>query len=216
MRIQVLSVASTIVLAFFVGLGAGTAFADEEPTPTPTPRPATGQTLTDIAKDTKLKTERGDTSKDSIVISNENLAEYASKGAVTEAKPGKNYQARGPNAAGIQMVDPATLEADRRKLYWQQMYVQQLSIVSSLERQIEQLDRDIPGLWNDFYARDDPAYRDGVIKPRLDQSLNRRDELEAQLAAERPKLQQIRENARRDGAEPGWFRELKLPTPPKE
>ena len=65
-------------------------------------------------------------------------------------------------------------------------------------------------LTDDFYSRDDPAYRDGVVKPKLDQSLRRREELERQLAQEEPVLEQIKVDARRDGADPGWFRELNL------
>lgn len=186
------------------------AHAESEPTPTPTPRPAGGQSLTDVAKDTKLNTEAAGATDGSIVITNENLQEYASKGKVTEAKPAVNREAVGPNAPGVEMVDPEEQQALQRKYYWQGKYVQQLSKVQSLRRQIQQLDTDIPGLWNDFYSRDDPAYRDGVIKPKLDQALNRRKELEQQLAEAEPMLERIKIDARKDGAEPGWFRELGL------
>jgi hypothetical protein len=97
--------------------------------------------------------------------------------------------------------------------HWRQTYTQQLERIAAIERQIADLDYQIPGLWNDFYSRDDPAYRDGVIKPKLDRALVRRDELAKQLEDERPKLQQIKEDARKDGAEPGWFRGIQEPTP---
>jgi len=56
-------------------------------------------------------------------------------------------------------------------------------------------------------------YRDGVIKPRLDRSLERREKLGVLLLEEEPKLAEIKEKARQDGAEPGWWREIKEPTP---
>jgi hypothetical protein len=189
---------------------AAATWAASEPTPTATPRPGGGKSLTEVAKDKKLNTDAAGTSDGSIVITNENLQEYASKGQVTEAKPSVNREAVGPNAPGIQMVDPKEQQALQRKYYWQGKYVQQLSMIQSLRRQIQQLDADIPGLWNDFFSRDDPAYRDGVVKPKLDQSLDRRKELEEQLAAAEPMLEQIKIDARKDGAEPGWFRELGL------
>jgi len=207
---RLVAMASLVMLVGVIGF----AQAESTPTPTPHPTPTGKQSLTDVAKNKKLNTDADGDPGGPIVITNENLDDYASKGGLTEIKGSIKNVAEGPHAAGVVMVDPDAHEADQRKYYWQQLYAQQLSKIASLKRQIQQLDRDIPGLWNDFYSRDDPAYRDGVIKPRLDDSLKRREELEAQLAREEPKLGQIREAARRDGAEPGWFREMKIaPTP---
>ena len=203
--------ALTGVLAMF-----GTvAMAAEEPTPTPTPRPAGGQTLSDLAKDKKLKGDTAGTSSGSIVITNENLSDYASKGRLTTAKPtGKNPASRGIHAGtNVKVIDSETSEENKLKHYWQQKYLQQLDRISSIKHQIEELDLEIPALWTDFYARDDPMYRDGVIKPKLDRSLKRRDDLAALLLEEEPKLAQIKEEARRNGAEPGWWRDIKEPTP---
>jgi hypothetical protein len=194
------------------------AIAADEPSPTPTPRPAGGQSLTDVAKDKKLKGDTAGNSGGSIVISNENLSDYASKGGLTTAKPGKNPATRGVHAGtNVRVIDSETSELNKRKHYWQQKYIRQLERIAAIKRQIEQLDLEIPALWNEFYARDDPAYRDGVIKPRLDRSLERRENLGALLKDEEPKLAQIKEDARQDGAEPGWWRDVKAPTPrPKD
>jgi len=193
----------------------GVAMAAEEPTPTPTPRPAGGQSLTDIAKDKKLKGDSAGSSSGSIVITNENLADYASKGGLTTAKPtGKNAATRGVHAGtNVKIIDSETSEESKRKHYWQQKYLQQLDRIATIKHQLEELDLEIPALWTDFYARDDPMYRDGVIKPKLDRSLKRRDDLAALLLEEEPKPAQIKEEARRDGAEPGWWRDIKEPTP---
>ena len=204
----------TVIIVDVVGVafaGGAISYAESEPTPTPTPRPGGGKSLTDVAKDKKLNTDAAGTTGGSIVITNENIQDIAAKGKVTEAKPVVNRSAVGPNAAGVEMYDPDEQQALHRKYYWQQKYVQQLSKIQALRRQIQQLDSEIPGLWNDFYSRDDPAYRDGVVKPKLDQTLNRREQLEEQLAQAEPVLEQIKIDARKDGAEPGWFRELNLP-----
>jgi hypothetical protein len=203
-------------MAGLILLVGAIAFAEAEPTTTPTPKPTpTGkQSLNEVAKDKKLNKEAAGESDGPIVISNENLDDYASKGELTHIKGSIKNVAEGPHAAGVVMVDPDAQQAEQRKYYWQQLYAQQMAKIASIKRQIQQLDRDIPGLWNDFYSRDDPAYRDGVVKPRLDDSLRKREELESQLSREEPKLGQIKEDARRDGAEPGWFREMKFaPTP---
>jgi hypothetical protein len=205
---QVYSLIGALVMFGTVAMTA------DEPTPTPTPRPAGGQSLTDVAKDKKLKGDTASASGGSIVITNENLSDYASKGGLTTTEPGKNPATRGAHAdPNARTIDSETVEINKRKHRWQQKYMLQLERIAAIKRQIEQLDLEIPALWNEFYARDDPMYRDGVIKPRLDRSLERREELGALLLEEEPKLGQIKEEARRDGAEPGWWRDVKAPTP---
>jgi hypothetical protein len=214
-----LSAARHVALVSAIVLVGTLAFAEADPTPTPKPKPTpTGkQSLNEVAKDKELKKDAAGGSGGPIVITDENLADYASEGSVTEIHSTTRKTAEGPHAAGVVMVDPKTQQVQQRKYYWQQLYAQQMSKIASIKRQIQQLDRDIPGLWNDFYARDDPAYRDGVIKPRLDESLKRREELEEQLAREEPKLGRIKDDARKEGVEPGWLRELKFaPTPRPE
>jgi hypothetical protein len=188
----------------------------DDPTPTPTPRPAGGTSLSEVAKDTELKgTEKGR----SIVITDENLAEYAEKGSVTtpETKTGSTARRpirdpiKNPNTTVLGPDDP--YHSDERRRYWVGMYERQLNLIASLRRQLQVIDEEIPGLWRDFYAWDDPAYRDGVIKPKLDEMLNKRDRIEEQLREAEPRLDEIKSQARQDGAEPGWFRGLSVPTP---
>lgn len=192
-------------------------WSSEEQTPTPTPRPFGEKSLTDVAKSKQLKgAEKGKP----IVISNENLADYASQRELTTAsektQPSSRPIHRG-TGAGI-VKTPAVSSSgydDERKMYWQGRYKQQLDLVESVKQQIQKLDYEIPGLWRDFYAWDDPAYRDGVIKPNLDSALARRDGLETQLRESEEELKQIKSSAREDGAEPGWFREIPVATPTK-
>jgi hypothetical protein len=199
--------------ACLVALVAQLTLAAEDPTPTP--RPVGGQSLSELAKNKKLKGDQDGSKGGAIVISNANLSDYASKGGLTTAKPGSQaYTSRGVHAGqNVQVIDPQSAAQNERMTHWRQSYTQQLERIAAIERQIADLDYQIPGLWNDFYSRDDPAYRDGVIKPKLDRALVRRDQLAEQLEEEKPKLQQIKEDARKDGAEPGWFRGIQEPTP---
>ena len=153
-----------------------------------------------------------------IVIDNETLRKYADQGRVTSVDHPSSSSASGTGGTALgggMGKDPSGDDAAKRR-YWRELYQQQLKLVLSLQQQIDILDREIPGLWRDFYSRDDPMYRDGVIKPKLDEALARRDQLEEQLGEERERLPKIREDARRDGAQPGWFRGLDQPAPRDE
>jgi len=189
-------------LALAVAIAAGVAVAAE---PTPTPTPAASRTP--------------------IVITDDNLADYAAQGHLTSA--GSNTAASGSaerrpvHRSGSDantrvedaVADAEGLAADEKRQYWRRRYQQQIELIASIEDQIAILDREIPGLWRDFYAWDDPAYRDGVIKVQLDGALARSERLKQQLTVEREQLSNIRGEARKAGAEPGWFRGLVVPTP---
>jgi hypothetical protein len=153
-----------------------------------------------------------------IVIDNETLKKYADEGRITTVQTPRAGQTSqsfrsssppGQTYGGVPGGEDAR-EAEKRR-YWRALYEKQLKLVRTLEQQIEVLNREIPGLWRDFYARDDPAYRDGVIKPKLDEALSRWERMTEQLENERAKLPKIREDARREGAKPGWFRGLDSP-----
>ena len=201
---------SVAALAAAVIFGGFSALAAAEPTPTPTPRPGGGQSLTDLAKNKELKGTDQDKGK-GIVISNENLSEYAAKGGLTTAKPATQDGRTVHSGPGVKVVDRDESATNERMLFWQGKYKAQLERIADIKRQIQILDYEIPGLWRDFYAWDDPAYRDAVIKPKLDLALKRRDTLETQLVEAEARLQQIKEDARKDGALPGWFRGIEEP-----
>jgi len=161
-----------------------------------------------------------------VVITNENLAEYAEKGRVstvgTSRETSKSSSSRpAPNVSwsrdtkaedGSPETSADVGDKDRME-YWRARYTEQLRLIEAMQDQIEALDREIPGLWREFYARDDPMYRDGVIKPRLDKALEDRQRIEEELNESQAAIGDILEAARRDGARPSWFRGLKKPTP---
>lgn len=203
----VLSLASVVWIAL-------PAPAADSPTPTATqtPRPAGGTSLKEVAKETELKgAEKGK----SIVISNENLSEYADKGSVTSVDDGDSRKRRPVrDTTNVNLIPPSDAGSnDERRRYWQGQYRSQVNLVAAIRNQINVIDEEVPGLWRDFYAWDDPMYRDGVIKPKLDAAIARRQKLEQQLADGENRLNEIKDLARRDGAEPGWFRAIPMPTP---
>lgn len=177
--------------------------------PTPTPRP---RTLGDLARTLKLRPPLKNAGAKSgvIVITDSNLQEYAAKGGLTTAT-GQPQQGRGQAALANAQQARASAEQEAKRKSWRSTYQRQAQLVSSIKTRIKKLDEEIPGLWRQFYAWDDPAYRDGVIKPKLDKALNERNTLAKRLPTEEAKLPEILEQARRDGAEPGWFRDLKGP-----
>jgi len=210
---------SYLVAAVLVAAAAVLAGADE-PTPTPTPNTGSEKTLSDVAGSIELdKKAAGAT--ESIVISNENLSTLAGKGHLTEVtKSGPAQTGRGladvtGAGAGVEGQNPEFIESQEKKQYWQAIYGQQLSLVEDIRNQIDILDYNIPGLWRDFYSWDDPAYRDGVIKPKLDEALAQRQKLEVDMQKAESKLDQIVADSRKDGGQPGWFRGFSKPPTPK-
>ncbi len=209
-------------LAVGAFLAGTSATAGERATPTPAP------TATASARPTP------------IVITNETLGQYSGRGHITEVAtktptPGaaphtgkrdpslpfrweddKGVAPAPPLDASGRANDEAARDEAEERHYWRGLYEKQLELLGSIQEQIDGLDREIPALWRDFYARDDPMYRDGVIKPKLDEALGRRQRLEERLAQEEQRLPQILERARHAGSKPGWFRGLERPTPSQE
>ncbi len=182
-------------LALLLACVAG---AEPTPTTTPTPTPASGKKS--LAEAARAINSQPTPARTSIVITNETVAANAGKGRVTTAKPSTDSAPAPVTAAA---------DVDPKREQWRQTYQDQLQVIAVIEAEIAALDLEIPKLWSDFYAWDDPAYRDGVIKTSLDAAMARRDELRKQLTVEKEKPAKIIAEARRDGALPGWFRDLK-------
>ncbi len=200
----VLLAAACAFMAATPGAGAGEGTPTAAPAPAATPVPGS---LAAAAQKIKLKKpENGDKS---IVITNENIGEYAAKGSLTYASGSATGSAAGV-APGQDGVPGQLSEKDKKNKrdYWRNRYKEQLKRIEQMKKRLADLNREIPGLWTQFYSWDDPAYRDGVIKPKLDRDLQEAKELQKKIPEEEAKLDQIREQARRDGALPGWFRGL--------
>jgi hypothetical protein len=204
------------------------ALSAAEPTPTPTPTPtATAVPVTPTpqapdkqgsAADAEAQATPGAEPKPtSLVVTNANLKEIAKEGRLTEPnkRTSDDFALRSPRASeGVfakerQQTAEASDEAQKQgRDYWRSKYRQQLEKINGLERRIERLTKSINQLQNQFYATDDPAYRDGVIKVNWDQAIADREAAREALSEARAELPTIVGEARSQGAQPGWFRGL--------
>jgi hypothetical protein len=136
-----------------------------------------------------------------VVINNKNLAEYAAGGVLTIAEPAM-VAAEADGAEAETPVGPSIEEA-----YWRQRGLEIRRRWRESVDRIPELVARVEELRQRFYSTDDPAYRDGEIKPLWDKALA--DLEEARWRAERgaEEVLDYLEEGRRAGALPGWLRE---------
>jgi hypothetical protein len=151
-----------------------------------------GESLADVAKRIKLRMPAGQPR----LITNENLPQFASGVELTTTKGGP-----GPIAPVKSSGD-----ADSKKTSWQGRYREALDHSVRWQAEVRRLEAEVARLQNDFYSRDDPAQRDGVIKPAWDQALLDLQNARQELSNAKTEPDRVLEAAHRDGALPGWFR----------
>lgn len=203
----------TVNLIIIAALAAAPPPRTPTPAPTPTPRVTSlkhssaeaaapsHRSLAEVARRTKLRGGTG------IVISNSNLSELAGGVELTQGRSSGDEGSEPATAA------PRAAGGDDRRALWQDRYQQARGRLLFLEREAERLEGEVARLQTQFYSWDDPAYRDGVIKPAWDKAV-------ADLAATRERLvraralpDEVMAEASRQGALPGWFRGLPEPQP---
>jgi hypothetical protein len=94
----------------------------------------------------------------------------------------------------------------RDEAWWRSSMASVRGRITTLETQISDLETQVAGLRNAFYNHDDPAYRDGVIKPKWDQAVQDLDSARQQLERSKNEETALRDEARTSGALPGWLR----------
>ncbi len=163
-------------------LAATTSIAAENPTPTPTPRPGT---LAAYAGGITLDRSKPGGDAGRVMITNENLAELAARGAVTlGAVSTRGTPPKPPGAA--------------ERTHWRTAYRRQRQVITGLERRRAIIEVEIDHI------------EDGGLTARslarLDHAKGKARVLDEQIKRERGELVRIVREARRHGAEPGWFR----------
>jgi len=134
-----------------------------------------------------------------IVITDKNLAEYATGDLTTGEVPAKQ-------GAGSSGASELQSEMAAKEVYW-----------SGRVREIRQAWRDaydkIPALEDKvfqlrqaFYREDDGFYRDGEIKPAWDRAIDQLEEARLEVEARQAELAVVLEEGRGAGALPGWLR----------
>lgn len=156
-----------------------------------------------------------------VVITNENLAEYAAKGNVTQASSTPETASKpapeagetaaeavaGEKGTGDPVEDVALAEAERDEDYWRTNARELRRLWAEAVEAIEPLEKRAAELRNQFYSVDDPHERDGRIKPAWDRVLDRLEQARLDVRTYRQELRVFLEEGRQAGALPGWLRE---------
>jgi hypothetical protein len=156
-------------------------------------------TLAEAAR--KAREERDKAPRPKIVITDDNLAEYAT-GELTVAAPEKPASAGDDSAA-----EGAAPDLGRDEEHWRQGARELRLKLRRAWDEAQTLQEQVAGLRVRFYAEDDPHVRDSEIKPAWDRALERQRQVEEEVRAYRRQLDQFLEEGRRAGALPGWLRE---------
>jgi hypothetical protein len=153
-----------------------------------------GNSLAEVAKRIKLKLPANAPR----VLTNESVKQLAQGVELTMSAATAGGAGRGVSATGG--------SEDAKKAKWQQRYRAALQRVHGLESEVKTLETQANGLERDFYAHDDPVYRDSTIKPKWDKTLAALQKARIDLEEARKQPDEVLNAARRDGALPGWFR----------
>lgn len=148
----------------------------------------------------------------SIVINDKNLEKYAEGGQLTYVEePAAEAGAEGEDTGGNEAEDAPTVEPGSTDLAKEEYWRDRVSDVRQAWREeidrIGELESEIAALRRDFYAEDDPFYRDSQIKPKWDRALEALEESRRAAREHRERLDEVLEAGRKAGALPGWLRE---------
>jgi hypothetical protein len=164
-------------------LAAAALVAAEHPTQTPTPRP---DSLAAYARRITLDRSRAAEGSDRLTITNENLEVFAAGGAVTLGSvPAHSFA-------------PATRPDAAERARWRKVYHKQRGVIAGLERRRALLEVEIDHIEDGQLTAKNFA--------RLDRAEAKLRVLDEEIKHERAELVRIVREARRHGAEPGWFR----------
>lgn len=186
-----------------------------EPTPAATPAPAptpappstvvldsggetatSNRSLADSAR--AAREQRAHAAPPAHVITDKNIKQYAAKGQITVAVPGKKAE----TAAGTEET-PAV----RDEQYWRSRALEIRLRWRKAADDVEELEQSAAGWRRRFYAENDPYVRSGQIKPEWDRVLDRLEEAREEVEASKTELAELLEEGRTAGALPGWLRE---------
>lgn len=159
------------------------------------------------------------------VIDNESLSDFAARGQVTyaptpagaaagaataEAEAGPAADGGDGEAATEPAAGGATAAATggpRDEAYWRSGVLEIRRRWAQAVAEIERLEKETAELRWQFYSEDDAYYRDERIKPDWDRALDDLRRARQDARAFREELEQLLDEGRRAGALPGWLRE---------
>jgi hypothetical protein len=142
------------------------------------------------------------------VIDDHNLKELAALGRITEPAPAPEQPEL--DAIAERLASSAQELAEKRR-QWRARYAKQVDLIVTCEHDCQLLEAKVGALWISFLRTKDSSRRNGVIAPKLEMTKQELALARARLEHERARLPTLLREARRDGAEPGWFRDLIRP-----
>lgn len=147
-----------------------------------------------------------------MVISDANLAALAAQGRF--ANPvAESADDHAPPALDLAAIEATAAEHARRRAEWRARLAAQLGEIHRLENQLEDQRVTAGWLWIRYLRTEKESTRELKVRPKMEAAQRRLGELEEELATARTRFDELCEEARRDGAEPGWFRGLEPPPP---
>jgi hypothetical protein len=175
----------------FAALALAVSAQAAEPTPTPTRPPRTlSEAAARVTLDRSLLEDPGAT----IVVSDANLEKLAARGGLTTCTPFTSSRHEGTGKS-----PGSGDEAVRSR--WRARYRSQARAIAVLENTASALRSEVQRLdLNDNDAR---------RLARLESALEKLRTVESRLALEERRLHRIVQHARQEGAQPGWFRDLR-------
>lgn len=170
----------------------------------PLASPAAAQPpLAEVARAEQAR--RASITEKSRVYTNADLSETRRLTTAVAARPAPDGAAEDA-ADGTQPEDAAAPAAEERGETW---WRERITAAQDARRRAElvaaALQNRVDGLWAEFTARDDPAARAGLERDRRT-ALDELEQTRAELDRLDEEIADIREEARRAGAPPGWLR----------
>jgi hypothetical protein len=164
------------------------------------------------------------------VINDKNLADWAERGELTLATPGEGANPAevagdaapaetGETAAAPSGAGAAGVSGVRDEAYWRDRARELRESWRRAHDDVDELEKRVAELRWQFYAEDDPFYRDSEIKPQWDRALDDLRRAHEDVRRSQEQLDELMEEGQRAGALPGWLREgIELepePEPPR-
>ena len=190
--------------AFLVSLSIAALANPSEPTPTATPEATSSGREIHLGEYAARATlDRTGTEGDdgAVVITNDTITRLAARGALTTVSPGGGARVAAPTS--VPSPRTAATPSAARRSYWQRKVDAQRDAIAEAQEDVARLTARIEAL-------EDAAFQGGRRATRLWAQVEETKGLlrvaQRRLARERDRLDAIIRQARREGAEPGWFR----------
>ena len=174
---RIMAVAS-LLYCFTVSIGS----TDDPPRPTPRP----GSLAAYAEKVTLDRSALGDATS-RLILTNDTIAGLAADGSITLG-----------TMTQVDSKKTQSVADNAERSRWQTAHHRQQQVISALERRRSQLELEIDQI--------EDLSLTAKTMARLEQSEAKLQLLDREIAAERAELARIVRDARRRGAEPGWFR----------